>query len=94
MRLELRRAARGSGVAAFVAFEALISWLSYLMMSVRCCSSSHRIAPGSAGEWIAVAIFIAVMLLLGAVIGGAVAMLVEALARLIGRISARRRSGR
>lgn len=89
-----RRGARVSGWIAFAAFEAIIFLLVRIAASIRCCVSTAGPAPQSASEWVALGLFAALMLLLGAAVGLGAALSAEGLLRLLDRLIRRRRSDR
>lgn len=82
----LRSAARIAGWIGFAVFELLAVTLGWIVASIRCCGSSSGAAPQSGGEWVALAILAALMLLLGAAVGGGVALAVEGALRLMARL--------
>lgn len=82
----LRRSTRLAGWIGFAAFELLVVVLVSLVASVRCCGVHSPSGPQSPGEWLALALFAPVMLLLGAAVGGGIAFALEGLLRLLARI--------
>lgn len=91
MRFSPRRSARIVGIAAFLGFEALVGWLTWLVASVRCCAAAGGAGPRTPAEWVAAIVFVAIMLLLGLVVGGAAAIAAETISRLAERIGRSRR---
>lgn len=82
----LRPAARIAGWVGFAAFELLVVALGWIVASIRCCGAGGAAGPQSADEWAGLAILAALMLLLGAAVGGGVALAVEGALRLAGRL--------
>ncbi len=83
----LRRSARIVGWLTFALFELTVSVLVWLVASIRCCAASAGAAPQSASEWVALALFAATMLLLGAAMGLGTAFAAEGLLRVAGRFT-------
>ena len=89
----LRRSAKLAGWIGFVSVELLVVALVSLVASVRCCGAHSPAGPQSPGEWLALALFAPVMLLLGAAVGGGIAVALEGLLRLFARITGSRPDG-
>ena len=89
----LRRSAKLAGWIGFASFELLVFGLVSLVASVRCCGADSPAGPQSPGEWLALALFAPVMLLLGVAVGSGVAVALEGLLRLFARIAESRPDG-
>jgi hypothetical protein len=89
----LRRSAKLAGWIGFASFELLVFALVSLVASVRCCGADSPAGPQSPGEWLALALFAPVMLLLGVAVGSGVAVALEGLLRLFARIAESRPDG-
>lgn len=85
----MSRVAKVVGVVVFVAVELVVLFASYVVASIRCCTSGGGAWPAGAAEWVALAIFAVVMVIPAALIAAGAAMLVDgvryAWALLLGR---------
>lgn len=89
-RFGLGRPARIGGAATFLLFEAFGGFAAYLLASLRCCGAGGPAGPRDAGEWIALVLLVLVMVLLGSVLAGGVALAIEGVHRLAARAWRRR----
>lgn len=89
----LRPAARVVGWIGFALFELLVIALVVSVASIRCCGASSPAGPQSVSEWIALALFALLMLLLGGTIGSGTALILEGLLRLVSRMRGSGHSG-
>ena len=79
----LHRAALIAGGTAFVLFEGAVAYAAIMVSAVRCCGQAGGAWPQNPVEWCAVTLLVATMLLLGAVVGLAVTLIVEAIERIV-----------
>lgn len=73
----MSRLAKIIGCVVFVAVELVVLFASYVVASVRCCTSGSSAWPAGAAEWASLAVFALVMVIPAALIGAGAAMLVD-----------------
>ena len=85
----MSRLAKIVGYIVFAGVELVVLFGSYVVASVRCCTSSQSAWPAGAAEWVSLAIFAVVMVIPAALIALGAAMLTDGVRYAIGLVMQR-----